>query len=45
MAEGNNGRVCGRVAGWEELTYGVRGDAVVVGDGRERHVFVIRHSS
>ena len=30
--------------GLEELTYGVRGSAVVVGGGRERHVSVVGHS-
>ena len=39
--KGKNGRVYGRVVSWEELTYGVRGDAVVVGDGGKRHILVI----
>ena len=40
-AKGNHGGVHGRSVDLEELTYGVRGGAVVVGGGRERHVFVI----
>jgi len=36
--------VCGRGVDLEELTYGARGGAVVVGSGRERHVSVGGHS-
>jgi len=39
-----NRTVCGRDVDLEELTYGARGGAVVVGGGRERHVSVRGHS-